>query len=253
MIKKILGAILLPLFFSAGCSTAPATATNTVQTFELTLKGELDGQAFQGIALGSTGSSHDIKISSRNDINYFIAKTCHRSDKKEDVITQGWIKETQSWSYDFEEAPTLEDTGDCPLRICEYSKTVGAPPVQCAVIDFLNSKYSLPAENICNGADGITHGKNICHTQTGLVERIRFKEPVIIADPLPTPQGGDSTQIYLIQDQCAGKFIDPNQTVWQYVMPQKECYVVFDTLAKPHRRAKLTVIPYNIPLYSGGN
>jgi len=237
-----------------GCTTAPANnAPPANPNYELTLSGTLDGAAFTGIAMGSKASQHTITIQSRNDVNYFIAQTCHRFDKREDVISQGWIRETQSWSYTFNQSPTLEDTGDCPMRICVYSKTVGAPPVQCAVIDFMNDKYQLQAQNICNGQAPINHGKSLCHTKSGLVERMIFKSPVVIPDPEPMPQGGDPNKTYLIPNQCDGKFIDKNNTVWQYVMPENECYIIFADMKAPHPRAKLTVIPYDKPLYSGGN
>jgi hypothetical protein len=237
-----------------GCASTGTPAPAATPKYELTLSGTLDGINFQGVALGAAGQKHVITIASKNEVHYFIAKTCHRSEKHEDVISQGWIKETKSWSYQFSEAPTIEDTGDCPLRICVYSTTVGAPPVQCAVIDFTNPKYQLLGENICNGADGDSHGKNICHTQVGLVERVRFKETVVVADPLPPPTGAtDPTLKYLIKDQCDGKFIDDANTIFQYVMPENECYVVFAQKALPHLRSKLTVIPYDLPLYSGGN
>lgn len=244
--------ILIALsFYMLGCASSGSSIPSTSPKFELTLSGTLDGGEFTGIGMGDAKRKHLITISSRDDINYFIAQSCHRFEKREDVIDQDWFPNTKTWSYQFTEAPTLEDTGDCPLRICEYSKTVGAPPVQCAVIDFQNPKYSLPAENICNGSDATNHGKSLCHTKVGLIERIRFAEAVGVADPLSAAEGADPKVKYLIKDQCEGHFIDEESRIWQYVMPENECYVIFYQLAKPHALAKLTVIPFNTPLYKG--
>lgn len=243
------------LFVFTRCGSAPSVPESLIPPkYELTLSGSLDGSEFTGISMGSKSPHHEITISSTYEVNYFIAKTCHRSEKHEDIIDQGWFSETKSWRYVYNEAPTIEDTGDCPLRICVYSKTVGAPPVQCAVIDFKNDRYQMIAENICNGADGITSGKMLCHTQSGLIERVRFKEPMFVAPPVVQSNGeADKAIKYTIPDQCEGKFLDAQNTLFQYIMPDKECYLIFDTVSKPHRRAKLTAIPYNVPQYTGGH
>lgn len=233
-------------------STGTGTATSSTQAkYELTLAASIDGTDFQGFALGGPGPTHQITIKSADNVSYFIGQTCHRFDKHEDVVSQGWIAKRKSWTYNYTFAPTIEDTGDCPLRICQYSKTVGTPAVQCGLIDFKNPKYSLPFENICNGLDGQTTGKAVCHNKVGLVQRVRFKEPVVVADPLPTPDGQDPSLTFLIPNQCSGQFIDQAQTTWQYTVPKTECYVIFAQMAKPHARAKLTVVPYDLPLYTG--
>lgn len=234
----------------SGCATSSTSSAPAAQPqYELTLKLNLDGVDSHGIAMASAARDHTIKITSRYDINYFIAQTCHRWEKKEDIIDQGWFPDTKMWSYGYSAAPTIEDTGDCPMRVCVYSKTVGAPPVECAVVDNMNARYTLEAQNICNGSFPWNHGKSICHTKAGLIERVKFKEPVFTADPLPVPQGGDVNQKYFIKNQCVGKFID--DLTWEYYVPENECYIIFDTVAVPHRRAKLTVIPFDLPLYSG--
>lgn len=253
-ILVILSLLLLSACATTGTSTSAPAAT---PKYELTLNGNLDGQDFQGIAIGSDAADHSVTVTSANKVNYFIAQSCHRSEKHEDVITQGWFNSNKTYTWNFHLSATIEDTGDCPIRLCMYSTTVGALPVQCAVIDFKNKKYTMPSENICNGADfgpNSSLGKMLCHTHVGLIERVRFSEPMMVAPPLPPPEGAtDASAKYLIKDQCDGKFIDDKKTIFQYVMPENECYQIFDTVAKPHRRSKLTAIPYDLPQYSGGN
>lgn len=244
---------LFVLFLLAGCATSPSNpASQPTPVYELTLSGVLDGIPFSGVAMGNSGPSHTLTIQSDGTIPYVIGQTCHRFDKHEKAIDQGWIKETKSWSYAYTQAPTIEDTGDCPLRICAYETTVGTPPVQCAVVDFKNPRYTHPARNICNGSDAATTGKMLCHTKTGLIERVQFDEPMRVAGPVKQPDQADETKTYTIPFQCEGKFIDSDNMLFQYVMPASECYIIFYAAKPPHARTKLTVIPYNTPLMSGG-
>lgn len=242
-----LGVIAALVFLAAflnlicGCSAVPATSAPTANPiYQLVLGGSLDGVAFSGTAIGSSVPSHVISISSNVDVNMFTAQTCHRSLSFPDVISQGWITKNRTYKWSYKESPGIEDTGDCILRLCAYSKTVGALPVSCAAIDFKAGRYILPGENICNGADGITTGTATCHSLMGLTERVKFPIPVTVA-------AGN------LPNQCLGSFIDtPTNSIWEYQIPKNECVVIFMEIGKPHRRSKLTVIPYDTPSYLGG-
>jgi hypothetical protein len=244
------------LYFVSGCSTTGVQGTAEPKPrYELTLTGTLDGAPFQGIAVGSSNTSHSIQITSSVDINLFTAKTCHRSMKFEDVIQTNWITPKRSYSWSYAEAPTIEDTGNCLIKICAFSKEVGAEPSSCAMMDFKSDRYVLPGENICNGELGATTGTAICHTQVGLIERYRFKTPVMVApnvvDSTVTLAPNTKATPSLIKNQCDGKFLDDNQTLFEYRVPASDCEVIFMERALPHREAKLTVIPYDMPQYSG--
>jgi hypothetical protein len=217
----------------------------------LTLGGSVDGNPYQGISVGSSTAHHDIVITSAISVNYFTVQSCHRSIQFADVINVGWFNNGKSFSWSYDQAPTIEDSGDCILRFCAFSKTVGSPPVACSIVDFKSSKYQLPGENICNGADGYTTGTALCHTQVGLLERFRFDGPVIIAPQVVDPTG--KTAPYWITNQCQGKFLDSENTLFEYQVPENECSVIFMERAAPHRRAKLTVIPYDLSQYPGGS
>jgi len=251
MLIFIAAAILYFIVGTTGCATQPTSTTAPETNYELTLSGTLDGQSFQGVAVGNSGPSHTISISSSDDIPYVIGQTCHRFEKHEKVIEQGWISELKQWKYDYKQSPTIEDTGDCPLFVCAYSSTVGAPPVQCAFIDFKNPKYQHAAENICNGVDGNATGTLVCHTKVGLIERIRFDEPMRVAGPIANPQASDGST-YQIPDQCQGKFIDSNNQLFEYIMPSKQCYLVFYAIKPPFKRTKFTALPYSKPLMTTG-
>lgn len=239
----------LSLLLLNACAGAPVTSPAPAPRYQLTLSGNVDGIQYQGTAVGSSVSEHSITIESDVDVNYFTVQSCHRSLQFSDVIQSGWFKKNRAYAWVYKEAPTIEDTGDCLLRFCAFSKAVGSAPSSCAIVDFHSPKYTLPGENICNGADGNTSGTAMCHTQVGLLERFRFKVPVVVAPQVQDDKSGP----YWIKDQCQGHFLDESQTLWEYSMPPRECVVIFMERDKPHRRAKLTAIPYDIAHYIGVN
>lgn len=236
-----------------GCAFLPPTAPAPPVKYQLTLTGSVDGQHFGGFYVGSPAQNHAIQISSTIAVNYFTMQSCHRSVQFSDVIKvpwYDWAKDNKSFSFTYAEAPTIEDSGDCPLRFCAFSNVVGSPPSSCAVIDFESSKYSLPSQNLCNGYDQAVSGTSICSTQVGLIERAQFAGPVVIAPPLAATANAPASAIV---GQCQGQFLDANQTLFQYSVPENECVVIFMEKAAPNRRAKLTVIPYDSALYPGGS
>jgi hypothetical protein len=236
--------------FFMGCTSTAPVPTPPAPKYELTLTGSIDGVPFQGVGVGSTASHHDMVISSAISVNYFTVESCHRSLQFSDVISIGWLgtgHQSYAWSYD--EAPTIEDTGDCILRFCAFSKAVGSAPSACAIVDFHSPRFILPGQNICNGVNGSTSGTAICHTQVGLIERFQFPVPVVQAPQIVDPTG--KTSPYWITNQCQGTFLDAAQTLWEYKMPAAECVAIFMEKALPNRMAKLTVIPYDQAQYQG--
>lgn len=255
MIKRIIGAFGL-LFFLSGCATGSvSSAPASAPKYQLNLNGLIDGVKFEKTFIGSAAAHHNITINSAIAVNYFTVASCHRSIQFSDVIKPepwwSWGEDSKSFDWSYDEAPTIEDSGDCILRFCAFSKVVGSPPVACAIGDFKSSKYTLPGENICNGAHGGATGTALCHTQVGLIERFRFAAPVIVAPKIEDPSAPNSP--YWIKDQCAGKFLDEAQTLFEYRVPANECVSIFMEKVAPFRRAKLTVIPYDTPRYPGGN
>lgn len=254
MLKRILGAFV-PLFFAACASTGTVSTAPVTPKYQLNLNGTIDGKEFQKVFVGSSASHHDIQIISAIPVNWFTVASCHRALQFSDVIPKDpwykWGSDSKSFTWPYDESPTIEDSGDCLLRFCAFSKVVGAPPVACAIVDFKSSKYQLPGENICNGADGSTLGTALCHTQVGLLERFRFKGPVVVAPQKTDPAA--KTAPYWITNQCLGKFLDDEQTLFEYQVPSNECVIIFMEKAPPFRKAKLTVIPYDQAQYPGGS
>lgn len=248
--------ICIALALLAACSSAPTVIKSERDVnYQLLLSGQIDGRDFQGIGVGSVAPNHTITIQSAVPVPYFTVQSCHRSIQFNDVIQPKpwyqWQKDNKGFTWNYDQAPTIEDNGNCILRFCAFSKTPGAAPVACAIVDFKNERFTLPSENICNGSSGSATGTSICHTQVGLIQRMRFPVPVVVAPKVQPPENVDAP--YWIKDQCVGRFLDEAQTLFEYEMPLRECYVIFmEKVGKPRRRAKLTVIPYDKAQYFGG-
>lgn len=237
MAKKIIALF----FLLAGCSGSQVASVQTPIVYEADIYGTLDGNQFQGIAVGSIAVSHTIRIQSPTDVNFMTIQSCHRFEHYEDVIQSGWFQPNRGFEYTYNQSPGLEDSGICVLRLGAFTKQVGAGEAYGLML-FHNDKFTLPGENICNGADGGTTGTSICQTQTGLLERLKFKAPVAVARP--TKDGA------AIPGQCQGKFID--DLTFEYIMPLGECVAEFMEKAEPHRKYVHLARGFNKTQYRGG-
>lgn len=225
-------ALVVIFIFLTGCMTVPGAASSQSPIYKLDLFGELDGVPWsEGIAVGSSAPSHTIQIESKTDVNLMRIISCHRFESFPDAIKTGWFRPNRGFEYDFNEAPGIEDNGVCLLRLQAFTKELKSDgsPVGSAygIMLFHNNNFTLPAENICNGADGQTTGTSICQSMNGLVQRIRFKTQVIVADD--PPDGSN------IPKACKGTFVDAY--TFQYETPLGECVAVFASLSTPHQYA----------------
>lgn len=238
--------VLLFILFGAGCTggvSLPSQPPPIVN--DLDLHGTIDGVPWDGIAVGSAASTHDIKIESKVDVNYMRIISCHRFEQYADVIKTGWFQTNRGFEYQYRESPGVEDTGLCVLRLQAYTKDVDSDgnPVGSAfgLMLFHNQQFTLAGQNICNGADGAITGTSICKSMSGLVERLKFKSQVVVAHPFPDGSG--------LPPACAGEFIDAQ--TWEYKMPAGECITVFMSTARPHEFAIHMAYGFNHSPYRG--
>jgi hypothetical protein len=242
MIHKLVGLLAIALSL-AGCATAgvqPATDQKPNSVYQLDLYGNLDGVAFDGVGVGSSAKTHSIRIESRTDVNEMDIQTCHRFERYEDVIQTGWFHENRGFEYSYTETPGIEDNGYCIVRLAAFTKQVGAGQAYGLLL-FHSPRFTLPAENICNGADGKTSGASVCQSADGLVERLKFPGQVITARTKP-----DGSTIPMM---CEGRFIDPQ--TFEYKMPLGECVIEFAEVQAPNRKYVHLARGFNKTQYRG--
>lgn len=233
-------------FILTSCSNSSLPNISQTPVQDLDLSGTLDGVPWDGIAVGADWQTHDIKIESKTDVNYFRIISCHRFEQYPDVIKTGWFRPNRGYEYTYTEAPGIEDNGLCILRLQAFTKQVDSngQPVSSAfgLMLFHNKEFTLPVENICNGSDGQASGTSICKSMAGLVQRLKFKAQVITAQ-LPTDPNSPKP--------CVGKFIDAQ--TWEYSTPAGECMVVFASTDRPHKLAVHLSFGFTTSPYRGGN
>lgn len=230
---------------SVSCSTFSSSSSSSSQdVYQLDLHGYIDGTQWSGIAVGSDASKHTIQIISDTDVNYMTIQSCHRFDKFEDVISNGWFHHDRGFQYEYDEAPGIEDTGECILRLSAFSKQVGAGQAFGLLI-FKNKKFNAPARDICNGSNDAVNGTAVCQSEKGLMERLQFNTQMIAASTVGSASSAGDT----IPGMCQGRFIDA--TTWQYEMPLGECVAVFGTAAPPYQYFILFAYGFNKTQYRG--
>lgn len=237
--------ILVFVLQIVGCGSIPLPQTQTNIVYKLDLNGLIDGKRWDGTAIGSATQSHDITIESPTDVNWMRILSCHRFESYPDVIKTGWFRVNRGYRYHYQEAPGIEDTGLCVLRLQAFTKALksdGSPQGSAyALMLFHNSQFTLQAQNICNGEQGTGTGTTICQSMNGLRQRLKFTEQVITTS---NPSDGTNAP-----SPCQGHFIDAY--TWEYETSLGECMVVFGTTAKPHKFSVHMAYGFNTDQYRG--
>lgn len=150
-----------------------------------------DVGCFEGAAVFPDQTTYEFDIAPKGEasIDLLLVNSCHREETFEKTATGWWIFKNKSrFKYYYSPVAGLEDTGDCSVRINTLEKTQGRHA--WFVARFENKKYTLPASVFCNGEKKDFHGVSICQSKRGLIQRIKFNEPVMIeADPnCPMPK-----------------------------------------------------------------
>ncbi len=230
---------LILILLSIGCSGLQSASVPVLSPIvnKLDMYGTINGYPFSGVGVVPAAAKYDMRISSNADINLLTVQTCHRNFSAEDVITTGWFNSRRGFNYVWVPTPGIEDTYSCLIRIGSYNKSVGGQNAW-AVVDIASPDLTLPAMNLCDGVQGQSHGASICQTKSGLIERLVFESPVVIAAGALTPE-------------CRGTLL-PGGKIWEYVMALGECVVRFMEIQKPHRMHRHTTEGYNNVIYRGG-
>lgn len=184
----------------------------------------VNGSRYEGVVVIPHASRYDLIITPKGDIDLLLIQTCHREESYEKV-SSGWFGKNQ-FRYTFEPRKGLEDTRVCPMRVEIYESKKGRH--SWAFLDFENPKYQIQATLVCNGKDILMNGVGVCQSKFGLVQRLKFSEPVRFAPPFPSEcklpvKVGDA---YELQSPAPG-----------------ECLYHFDT--KSGRLGRFTLISYD--------
>lgn len=219
MITK-LGVLATALLFSA-CATGGNNTTTDAGIPRFDMSGTVNQTPFDGVGVVPRASAYTMHVESKEDIDLLTVTSCHRDFSAQAAVKQGWWKEKRGFDYVYQPAPGIEDNARCLIRLGTYNKSTQGLNGH-AVIMLQDPAFSLPAENICDGADGQAGGVSLCQSKTGLQQRIRF--------PVQVHLVSDGS----LKDACRGEWIDAY--TYQYELSNDECALVFDEVAPPHRK-----------------
>jgi hypothetical protein len=155
----------------------PATPNLEESTFKHDLVLEVNGEKFKGVGVIKRASQYKIKIYPNERIDRVFWHTCHQEDTVDKPDT-GWF--TKSYEFYLNDVPGVQDVHACALDIVsmdQQSRRNGF-----ATLEFLDMRpeISLPALVKCNGmATFYDKGVSICQSAEGLIEQIKFNEPVV--------------------------------------------------------------------------
>lgn len=188
---------------------------------------------FEGVSVIPRAQQYDFDIEPKGgaDIDLLLATTCHREDSFEKTSSGWWeFKNKKKFKYLYLPAPGLEDDGDCDLRINVYEKEKGRHA--WALIRTEHPKYDLPAWLSCNGKINQYLGVSVCQSKAGLVQRVKFLEPVRWAPP---------------HDKCAAPhFVDGS---YELEISPGECVYTIDSAGG--RVHSMTMVGYDGVLVRG--
>lgn len=181
VLKKIL--LILSIFligFNIGCSLVPVKDPKDLSkySFRKSLKFEVDGRSYSGVAVLPRKQSYTITIMPDEKMTFYIFQTPHR-DIPIDKPDTGWFN--KKFVYQYSPQPGLEDRGYTPLEITALNKDQVSDAFAFIEFKDANSEISLEATIKCNGElQPNVVGVSICQTAKGLIEEILFNEKVLI-------------------------------------------------------------------------
>lgn len=214
--------ILLLLFTS--CSTLEPQP-DPQYFYKLDMKLDVNGFKGEGVLIAGEAKQYKFDIKAKGSLDLFTFTTCHREQTKEKAGESGWFKSDKRRRFTYKPMPYIE-TGSfsCPVHLGGYEKGKGRH--SWGLVDFQVKSKTLEAFLKCNGVYQKAIGVSICQARKGLIQEIKFLEPV-----LATEKG------------CT-KFRELKGNVFRYKMPRGECVFRFVTKNKKQKWHRLTTVGY---------
>lgn len=205
----------------SGCSSVQQQLEPNVFYKRDTVIG-VNGQEYEGVVVIPNAASYELTIKPKGDIDLMLIRSCHREASFE-KLSPGWFGKNQ-FKYTYIPQNALETNRVCPLRIDIYESKKGRH--SWAFLDFEHPQYQVQAMLSCNGKDQNIRGVGVCQAGEGLVQRLRFMEPIRFAPPMP--------------ETCA----KPKKVgdAYEFEISKGECLYHFDT--QDRRLGRVTFIGY---------
>ncbi|MBK7490900.1 MAG: hypothetical protein IPI17_02040 [Nitrosomonas sp.] len=173
-------------------------------TYRKSLKFEVDGKTYEGIAALPRKSWYDITIIPDEKMTYYIFQTPHR-DVPINKPDTGWFN--KKYTYKYIPQVGIEDQGFTPLEIAALNKDQEADNFALVEFQDVRPEISLEGNVRCNGEFSKNVGVSICQTAKGLIQEIYFNQKVLIESAQngcddPTTENGWLWRVKASEGEC---------------------------------------------------
>jgi len=219
MIKNLF--ILVFLSMLASCSGDPAPELlNAEDIYKRDMIITVNGETVEGSLVAEKADKYEFLVESKGNLDLFVMTSCHKEETKEKAWNVqktvksglfGWgskridVKNQVTFTY---YPNAIEAEGDCPLEFGGFDKSGRH---SWGFVDFQSDRYKLPATIECNGRTKDSKGTSHCQARSGLIQRITFKEDVVLAennDCKALQMGKRSIEFNMVSGKCVMVFSD---------------------------------------------
>lgn len=137
---------------------------------------DCDGKEYSGFAVLPLQDKYNCTFHFYGKVDLFTFQTCHRHIAIEDAGKPGWIKKQKRVDFTYEPAKSIEYDEYCPVEIGGYEQARGRHA--WGFIDIKTRFETLDADLVCNGERVSSQGVSVCQSMIGLLQEVRFDEPV---------------------------------------------------------------------------
>ena len=214
-----LGALACLLLTS--CSTTAFQRLDTAVFYKRDIQIEVNGKKYEGVTVIPQAKSYKIKLESEGDMDMLLWRSCAREDSGSHKRPGNFLfPKPNIVEYQYDPLPGLEDQHTCPLRIDSYQVKNGQH--SWAFLTFEHTQYQVKFTLDCNGRPIRYNGVGACQQKQGLLARVHFPLPTMIAPPsdgCPMPENlgnytykwevgaGECLYHFKTNDGKLGKFI----------------------------------------------
>lgn len=167
--------LIAVIYFFASCAT-PEPKLHSAETFyRRDMLIEVDGKTYPGYGVLPLRDEYNFKVTTKHDMDRFLATSCHRQIVEEKVGDTGWFSKKATYKFTFKRASGVEQSDPCPLQLVG---SADSNEHSFGFLEFQTSADTLPAVLECDGWKNTYNGVSVCQAKKGLVQKISFQTPV---------------------------------------------------------------------------
>lgn len=240
---KLLITVILPVLFFLGCSLPKTQGIDTAEAFYrhgIKFKAWCDGSRIDprdrqsyhvGVATFPACKNYEFKLYANGEMDLAYMTNCNQSIPVEDAGS----------SHTFEYRPS-ENTELCDVKFQTFEKILNRH--EFGFVSFEHKFWELPFQMECNGKTYKANGVDVCQAQVGLIQFIKFDQPVDYASQRICDEYDKKCKA--LPKKCA-VFKTTDRQTFEMTQAYGRCRIVFINESGETLRGKLTTIGWEKP------